>query len=314
MRILAAEDDPVSRRLLQAALVKWGHEVIVVEDGAKAWQVLQQEDAPRLAVLDWMMPEVDGVELCQRIRGELNGGHPYTYVILLTARASKEDIVTGMEAGADDYVVKPFHPHELQVRIRAGSRIIDLQDELLTARDQLQIQATHDALTGVWNRRAIIERLQNEISRAARDGGALALAMIDIDHFKNVNDVHGHQAGDAVLREMADRVSGLLRSYDALGRYGGEEFLAVLSGCDPQDAVGLAERLCQAVASKDFRADEKSIPVTISIGVSHVAGANGADAAELVRRADHALYRAKAAGRNRVELVTQPTTSQHAEP
>jgi len=303
VRVLVAEDDPVSRRLLRTALVKWGYEVIAVEDGANAWQVLREDDGPRLALLDWMMPEIDGVELCRRVREVLDTGDRYTYILLLTARATKEDIVTGMKAGADDYIIKPFHPHELQVRIRAGARIIELQSELVAARDQLQIQATHDALTGLWNRGAIIERLEHEISRAGREARPLAIAMIDIDHFKKVNDAHGHQAGDVVLTEMAGRLSGLLRPYDALGRYGGEEFLAVLPACNPHDAVGLAERLRQAVASKDFSAGRKSIPVTISIGVSHVADANGADPAELVRLADDALYRAKAAGRNRVELA-----------
>ena len=285
--------------------MKWGYEVIAVEDGAKAWQVLRQDDGPRLAILDWMMPEIDGVELCRRVRENLDAHDRYTYILLLTARAAKEDVVTGMKAGADDYVVKPFHPHELQVRIRAGARIIELQSEIVAARDQLQIQATHDALTGVWNRRAIIERLEHEISRAGREARPLAIAMIDIDRFKKVNDVHGHQAGDVVLREMAGRLTKLLRPYDALGRYGGEEFLAILPGCGSQDAVALAERLRQAVASEEVSAGENTVPVTISLGVSCLAGADGADAAQLVRLADDALYRAKAAGRNRVELAGQ---------
>ena len=305
MKVLAAEDDPVSRRLLQAALVKWGYEVVAVEDGAKAWKALQEDDPPRLAVLDWMMPDVDGVELCQRVRGQLDTEDRYTYIILLTARAAKEDIITGMEAGADDYVVKPFHPHELQVRIRAGRRIIELQGELVTARDQLQIQATHDVLTGGWNRAAIIERLESELARARRDGSALAIAMTDIDHFKKVNDSYGHQVGDAVLKEVVDRLTARLRPYDAVGRYGGEEFLIVLPGCDSQKATSLAERLREAVASEELVAGEETIPVTVSLGISHVADAEDVDAAELVRLADDALYRAKVGGRNRVECADE---------
>jgi len=289
--------------LLQAALVKWGYDVIAVEHGARAWDILREDDAPRLAILDWMMPEIDGVELCRRVRGEIDTDDRYTYIVLLTARATKEDIVTGMEAGADDYVVKPFHPHELQVRIRAGARIIELQSEIVAARDQLQVQATHDALTRIWNRSAIIGRLEHEISRARREKRALAVAMLDIDHFKKVNDAHGHQAGDGVLREVAARLKALLRPYDAVGRYGGEEFLIILPGCDADDAAGLAERLREAVACEEVNVGEKTIPVTVSLGVSCLADADDPDAAQLVRLADDALYRAKAGGRNRVELA-----------
>jgi two-component system cell cycle response regulator len=301
MRILIAEDDPVSRRLLEAKLIKWGYDVVVTCDGDEAWEALRAEDAPRLAILDWMMPGVDGVEICRRMRREAR--EPYTYIILLTALHRDEDLVTGMEAGADDYITKPFKANELKVRLRAGRRIIDLQNDLIEAREALREQATHDPLTGLWNHEEILRILSRQLSRAEREGGDVGVIMADLDHFKRVNDTHGHMAGDAVLRLTARRMLSLVRDYDYIGRYGGEEFLIVLPGSDMEGAAGLAERLRLCMECDCMDIPEGMIRITISLGVATYGKGGGHDVNALVKSADTALYGAKEKGRNRVEIA-----------
>jgi diguanylate cyclase (GGDEF)-like protein len=300
MKILIAEDDPVSRRLLEAKLVKWGYEVTVTCDGDQAWEALQAQDAPRLAILDWMMPGMDGVEICRRMRKQ--AGEPYTYLILLTALHRDEDLITGMEAGADDYLTKPFKTHELRVRLRAGRRIIELQNELIESRESLREQATHDPLTGLLNREEILRILKHELSRAEREGGKVSAIMVDLDLFKRVNDNYGHLAGDAVLRQTARRMLSRVRSYDSIGRYGGEEFLLVLPNCDGDSAAAPAERLRFCICSEPIDIPEGRIHITISLGVA-TCKANSYEANTLIQAADRALYRAKANGRNRVETA-----------
>lgn len=303
MKILIAEDDPVSRRLLEAKLIKWGYEVLVTCDGGEAWTALQEEDAPRLAILDWMMPGMDGVEICRRVRQALDA--PYTYIILLTALHREVDLVTGMEAGADDYITKPFNANELRVRLRAGKRIVELQNELIATREALREQATHDALTGLWNREEILRFLRQQLTRIEREGGHLGLIMADLDHFKQVNDNYGHVAGDGVLRKVARRMRSLVRDYDQVGRYGGEEFILVLPGCDGEGTAAFAERLRLCVGGSPLDIPEGMIPVTISLGVATAGYREGHNVESLVRAADHALYRAKQNGRNRVELAVK---------
>ena len=310
MRILIAEDDPISLVLLQALLNQWGYEVIVTHDGNEAWQVLQADMAPRLAILDWEMPGMDGPALCHQVR-ERQGG-AYTYMILLTARTKREDLIAGMEAGADDYVTKPFDAHELRMRLRAGRRILDGQDALLEAQEVLRLQATQDPLTSLWNRGMIMELLGRELARAKRERSPLSVLMLDLDLFKIVNDTYGHMAGDLVLREAAQRLRASVRAYDAVGRYGGEEFLIVSPGCPAAGAVTLAERIRKAVGEKPMDTSEALISITISAGAAtaeyvdkRVASSKNVgeytEAENLVRAADDALYRAKRWGRNRVE-------------
>jgi len=299
MRILAAEDNPVFQTMLRSMLTKWGYDAVIARDGNEAWKILESENAPRLALLDWMMPGMDGVEICRRIRAA--GREPYIYILLLTARADSQDLVEGMEAGADDYLTKPFNAHELRVRLRAGCRILDLQEQLLLAREALREQATHDALTGLLNRASILETLQNELARAGRQGHPVALLMADLDHFKQINDTWGHLAGDAVLRDVARSMKSAIRRYDAIGRYGGEEFLIVLPGCDGPAARAQAERLREAVAAEPLVATGESLRVTCSIGVACRASPRPSDTDALVREADRALYQAKDQGRNRVD-------------
>ncbi len=310
---MIAEDDPVSRRILEARLVKWGYEVVVTCDGNEAWLALQANDAPRLVILDWMMPGVDGVELCKRMRAESEAS--YTYIILLTALQREEDLVTGMEAGADDYITKPFKSSELQVRIRAGRRIIELQDSLIEAREKLREKACHDPLTGLWNHEEIFRILERELVRAERLGGPLSVIMADLDHFKKVNDTHGHMVGDAVLRLTAKRMLSVIRNYEAIGRYGGEEFLVVLPDTDKEGAAALAERLRLVIACDCVDIPDGMIPITISLGVAIYRKEKPCDVNTLVRRADIALYGAKAKGRNQVEIaadesINDPTDEQ----
>ena len=313
MRILIAEDDPISLVLLQALLNQWGYEVIVTHDGNEAWQVLQADMAPRLAILDWEMPGMDGPALCHQVRERQ--GSPYTYIILLTARTKREDLIAGMEAGADDYVTKPFDAHELRVRLRAGRRILDLQNALLEAQEVLRLQATQDPLTSLWNRGMIMELLGRELARAKRERSPLSVLMLDLDLFKIVNDTYGHMAGDLVLREAAQRMRGSVRAYDAVGRYGGEEFLIVSPGCPAVGAVNLAERIRKAIGQKPMNTSEALISITISVGVATAEYVDKratpnknlgeyTEAENLVRAADDALYRAKRWGRNRVESNT----------
>jgi len=302
MKVLIAEDDAISRRMLEAFLVKWGYEVMAATQGEEAWGVLQGNDPPKLAVLDWMMPGKDGIELCRGVRQRK--GRAYTYILLLTARGHKADIVEGLEAGADDYVTKPFDPYELRARLRAGRRIIELQEQLLSAREALRDQASRDPLTDLWNHKTILGILRKEVARASRTQSPLAVAMIDLDRFKSINDTYGHLAGDAVLRETARRLRGAMRTYDSLGRYGGDEFLAVLPGCDPTGAARFAETFRARIDRKAIDTPEGLIPVALTLGVAAVEDLLNVRPEALVRVADAALYRAKIEGRNRVALAT----------
>jgi two-component system cell cycle response regulator len=303
VRVLIAEDDPVSRRALEATLLKWGYEVVTCSDGAEAWQVLQSPDSPQLAILDWMMPGMDGAQICQEVRKRRKV--PYVYLVMLTAKNQREDILVGLEAGADDYLVKPFNSLELKGRLRSGRRILDLQSELISAQDSLRYQATHDPLTGLWNRSGILSILNRELARASRVQSHLSVIMIDLDHFKDINDTLGHLAGDAVLQETARRMRGSLRSYDEIGRHGGEEFLVVAPGSTSADASRLAERLCRFICENPIVVGaDQIVTVCASMGVASNSECGNVNEDKLLRVADMALYRAKRQGRNRVELAS----------
>jgi two-component system cell cycle response regulator len=310
-RILVAEDDPVSRRLLEVFLVKWGFEVVLAATGLEALQLLERMDAPRLALLDWMMPGMEGVQVCRKLREFKD--RPYVYVMLLTARTQREDLLQGLESGADDYLTKPFDSQELRARLRVGQRILDLQDKLIAASDELMFRATHDNLTGIANRGVIMDSVRRERSRQDRGATAFAILLADIDHFKYVNDTFGHPAGDLVLREVANRMTNCIRPYDCVGRYGGEEFLIVVPSSDAMGAVGLAERIRKDIEARPIVVEGASIPVTASLGVACSTPNRLLDPQEMLRLADDALYRAKANGRNRCELaVTQDLTTHPA--
>lgn len=301
MKILIAEDDAAFRQLLKDMLEKWGYEVVVARDGIEAFQILTAANAPQLAILDWKMPGLEGVEICRKIRRDAKDH--YTYMILLTSLQRDEDLVIGMEAGADDYIIKPFKHNELRVRLRAGRRIIELQNELLAAREILQEKASHDSLTGLLNHEEILVILDKELARSEREGECVSVIMVDLDHFKMVNDTFGHIAGDAVLRIAAQKMHNMERSYDSIGRYGGEEFLVVLPECCTECAVAFAERLRANISSENMDTPEGQIPITVSLGVATSGRSNRRDRQSLVKAADTALYKAKENGRNRVETA-----------
>ena len=299
MKILAAEDNPISQSMLRSMLTKWGYEVTTASDGNEAWRVLQSPQAPRMAILDWMMPGQDGVEVCRRLRAA--DREPYIYVLLLTARSDSQDLVEAIDAGADDYLTKPFNSSELRARLRAGRRIVELQEQLLEAQAALHERATHDSLTGLLNRSAILEILRVELARATREPQPFSILLADLDHFKDINDVHGHLAGDEVLREAARRMNSIIRCYDSIGRYGGEEFLAVLPGCDTAAAWMLGERLRQTIGEESFLIGQTPVVITCSIGCATQPVGATYDADALIRLADNALYSAKHGGRDRTE-------------
>jgi two-component system, cell cycle response regulator len=293
-RILIAEDDPVSAHTLKSLLGKWNFDVTAVKDGMQALHILDGDDPPRLAVLDWMMPEIEGVQVCEQIRKRAD--RPYIYILLLTARTERRDLLRGLELGADDYLTKPFDSGELRARLHVGERILRLQDEL-------RFRATHDSLTGIANRGAIIDALQNELSRQVRQQRPLGVILADIDHFKSINDTYGHLCGDAVLRTLAKRMKDCMRPYDGVGRYGGEEFLIVVSDSGAQGTMASAERIRRAIEAEPVSTSAGEIPVTASLGVAVNTDPEHVDVQALLQLADDALYQAKEHGRNRSELA-----------
>lgn len=302
MRILIADDESISRTLLQATLKKLGHDVVAVSDGSAAIDALLAPNAPRLAILDWMMPGASGLEVCRAIRERATA---YVYVVLLTARDTPEDLVMGLEAGADDFLTKPFDAGELRARLRSGARVLDLLGSLVEAQEALKHQATIDDLTGLWNRRMVLEHLYRELNRARHEKRPFALAIVDVDRFKSINDTYGHRVGDAVLRSTADALRSQLRQYDFVGRLGGEEFLVLLPGCDAAAARGVGERMREAVSRQTSAVGPEPVRVTVSVGVAVTLNGSGSPDA-LIEAADAALYRAKEGGRNRVEGASVP--------
>jgi diguanylate cyclase (GGDEF)-like protein len=240
---------------------------------------------------------LNGIDLCRLVRERASS--PYQYILLVTAKDDKQDLIRGLEAGADDYLSKPFNRDELRARLRTGRRILTLQDEQLKAREELRLQATHDGLTGTWNRNAILDLLHREYELAARSGKTIGVIMIDVDHFKQVNDTYGHLAGDHVLMEAARRMQQAVRSYDLVGRYGGEEFLVVSPDCDRDQIQVCAERIRLAMDDQPVLAIGSRIAITVSAGTAILNPRLNTEK-DALAAADTALYRAKSGGRNQV--------------
>lgn len=310
MKILVADDQALSRRLLQKTLERAGYEVLTVENGRLAVELLNHVDGPRLALLDWVMPELDGPAVCRAVRRHQEGQErAYVYMVLLTSKESKEDMVTGLESGADDYLTKPFHVDELKARLRTGERILHLEGRLVEAREMMRFKATHDALTSIWNRGVIMDLLGRELARSQRETGCTIVLLGDVDQFKSINDSHGHPVGDEVLREIARRLLLSIRSYDFVGRYGGEEFLLVLNNCDPKSAGARAEEIRRVVNCRPFQTASGPLNVTISLGLLLSKDWVGRSPEDLLFEVDAALYAAKAAGRNCVRLANPHDSS-----
>lgn len=296
MKVLVAEDDLTSRTIITAILKKWGYGVEVATDGHQALEMLNKPGAPKLALLDWSMPGLSGIEVCEKLRKDHR--NDTVYIIILTSKGEKENIVKGLDSGANDYIVKPYNNDELHARIKVGRRMIEIQSELEAAKNALIHEALHDSLTGVLNRRAIITSLNKELSRIRRNNSSLCIGMCDLDHFKKINDEYGHQTGDDVLIEFTKIVRNNLREYDIIGRYGGEEFLILTPECEDSCYETVFQRLCDAVAESKISTRSGDLSITVSIGVAYATGESKVD--ELLSKADAALYEAKGLSRNRV--------------
>jgi len=303
MKILLVEDSYIERTKLGAFLTDWGYEWVGVGSGTEAVKQLDSPGPPDLALLDWVLPGMDGIDVLRRIRKVTHGN--YIYTVMLTAKTQKKDRLAAMEAGADDYLSKPVDPMELRSRIAVGKRILDLQQSLRFA-------ATHDFLTTLLNRSEILAALEREVARGARDDRPASIILGDIDHFKRVNDTMGHPAGDEVLKEVGRRLKQDLRPYDIVGRYGGEEFLLILPGCNLANGVKRADDIRKIVAGQPITTPAGAVSLTVSMGVTSTDNSRYCTPSQFLHEADVSLYKAKNNGRNRVEAFVAAGKSEGA--
>ncbi len=308
MRALIVEDDAISAKIMERNLNHWGYEALWAGNGRAAWELIQSEHL-RLVIADWMMPEMDGLTLCRTIRAAELGY--YVYILLLTSKDGKEDLISGLSSGADDYLTKPVHPDELQVRLRSAKRVLNLEDELTATRTELIGLASTDELSGLLNRRTVLDRLVIEMERCPREKSPLSVIMLDIDHFKQVNDCYGHCAGDKALTHVAERIRKSCRPYDLTGRYGGDEFLIVAPGADLPKAITLTERIRRKVSETPITLHNSKIWITCSLGVTDLNPSGNDTIESLIDRADSAAYESKAAGRNRVSSRSHAQCDAH---
>ncbi len=301
--ILLAEDNAVSRMVLENILKHAGYEVVSVENGKKALEVMNERFFPMI-LTDWLMPEMDGLELCKAIRQNSNESPGYVFIILLTVKESQEDILTGLEAGADDYLIKPANSAELIARLKAGERILKLEKSLKSANAEIRTLSITDHLTGCYNRLQLTERLPHEIRRARRYNRPLSIALCDIDKFKKINDLHGHQVGDQALQEFSSCLRESIRQeVDWIIRYGGEEFLIVFPEIDIKNAVSAVKRLRGKISSMKIESQEIEIVVTACFGITGFDPDTSDDKISpenMIKMADKYLYQAKHAGPNKI--------------
>jgi two-component system, cell cycle response regulator len=298
--VLVADDSPVYRKLVEQALSEVDCVVVFAKTGNQAIEIFEHGH-PDLVITDWNMPDLTGIELCQKIRA--SSSTFYTYVIILTSNAEKLSVVKGLSAGADDYLTKPFDREEFLARVNVGRRLIDLYRQIEAKNRLLQELALTDPLTGLPNRRAIEEWSSRQLTGAARHGFSFWVVLIDLDHFKRINDTHGHDAGDIVLKRFAEILRSNTRFSDISGRIGGEEFLFVVTHADRNGVTLVVDRVRQQLAAERFVFDGATVQVTASFGIAGFSGTSAPSLAELLSTADEALYRAKDAGRNRIELT-----------
>lgn len=298
-KILVVDDSQVYRKLLHHSLSKLNCPVLFAKDGRQALRVYA-ENRPDLLITDWTMPDIGGVELCRRIRSDFK--QVYAYIILVTSSAKKEQVIEGLAAGADDYLTKPFHPGELLARVGVGRRIIELNRQVEIKNRQLEEMALTDSLTGLPNRRALELWAGYEFRAAARHDFPLWVAMADIDHFKGINDKHGHDAGDAVLKGFADVLKANTRKSNICSRLGGEEFVVILTHVDSGQVAVAIERIRTRFQAMAFSFRDRMVSATVSFGVAGFRGSAPPELSMLLSRADAALYAAKRLGRNRIEF------------
>jgi diguanylate cyclase (GGDEF)-like protein len=292
-------------------LSRWGYEVILAENGTQALARLKEQGGPNLAILEGKLPGVGGFEITKEIRSK--GDLPYIYLLLVTGEGKEQEVMEGLQAGADDFLSTPLNADELMIRLRIAKRILELQGDLHRAQEAIGYQTTHDPLTGLANRGEVIASLGREVSRGRREGSHMGVILAGIDGLKSINDTYGHAAGDAVLRETARRIRSIVRPYDTVGRYTGEEFLVIVPGCETKTALTQADRLRATVAQGGMDLSEwgkfttpkdGKLQVTLSLGVA--AGEKVGEAEVFLRGVEAALSRAKKAGQNRVETASAP--------
>lgn len=294
-KVLIAEDDIICSKILEKNLNNWGYHVFSTTNGKEAWQTIEEQKI-QLLIIDWMMPEINGVELCKKIR-ELKTSE-YIYIILLTAKNQLNDIKLGFDAGVDDYITKPFNQLELQSRLKAGRRIIELQNQSKILQSQLARLAHEDSLTGIWNKRMFLRLLIEEIERSKRENSPISIIILDVDNFKRINDSYGHYVGDEVLKEIASRLKSKIRLYDEIGRYGGDEFVVILPKCTSQRLNTIMKRLSECVAGKPVKTESGLLKISISQGAVSSENLTDISSQNLIKISDNALYQAKNSGRN----------------
>lgn len=308
MKILIAQADVLARGMLESLLARWGHEVVMAESGMQALSKLKAQGGPSLAILDRKLPGMGGLDICKELRAQ--SGPPYVYLLLVTAKGQEQEVVEGLQAGADDFLTTPLSADELTIRLRIARRILEIQEELHKAQAAIGYQTTHDPLTGLANRAEVIDTLRREMARVRREQTQLALILAGLDDLRDINQKYGHAAGDAVLRETARRMRAVVRPYDTVGRYTGEEFLVVVPSCDSKAALTQADRLRATVAQSAMDLSEwgkftspgdGKLRVTLSLGLA--VGDKVTEPESFLRGVEAALRRAKKAGHNRVEAA-----------